>query len=57
MSPGTDVTASSYVLLTPQDDPGTRRFWAKLDTAANTVTIRLSASDVSVIAIAWLLIG
>ena len=54
---GTDVTASSYVLLTPQKDPGSRRFWAVLNATSNTVTIKTNATAASSIRIAWLLVG
>ena len=54
---GTDITTGSYVLLTPQKDPGTRRFWAVLSATANTVTIKTNAPSTSSIRIAWLLVG
>jgi len=56
ITPGTDVTAASYVLLTPQSDPGTRRFWATLDTTLDKITIHTNATSASAIKIAWLLI-
>lgn len=54
---GTDITASSYVLLTPQGDPGTHRIWATLDTTANTVTIRTNAAFAAAFRVAWLVLG
>jgi hypothetical protein len=54
---GTDVTTNSYVLFSPQGDPGTRRFWATLDTTNNTVTIHTNASSASAFKVAWLLVG
>jgi hypothetical protein len=55
-STGSDITASSYVLLSPQSDPGTRRFWATLNFTGNSVTIHTNTTSGSSIAIAWLLI-
>ena len=55
--PGTDITSSSYVLLTPQRDPGTRRFWAVLSATSNSVTIKTNDTRTYSIRIAWLLVG
>jgi hypothetical protein len=54
---GTDITASSYVLVTPQGDPGVRRFWAALDTANNTVRIHTNTTAAGAFKVAWLLVG
>jgi hypothetical protein len=54
---GTDVTTSSYVLFSPQGDPGTRRFWATLNTTSNTVTIHTNTTSASSFKVAWLLVG
>ena len=53
----THITDSSYVLLTPQKDPGTRRFWAVLSKSTQSVTIRTNTTANSSIRIAWLLVG
>ena len=55
--PGVDITNSSYVLLTPQRDPGSRRFWAVLSSSGNNLTIRTNVTRTYSIKIAWLLIG
>lgn len=57
ISTGTDITTSSYVLLSPQADPGSRRIWAKLDATNNTVTIRTNAASTAALKVAWLLVG
>ena len=56
ITPGTDVTADSFVLLTPGADIGTRRLWFTKDTTANTITIRMSSSRTSSTPISWLLL-
>ncbi|MCI0344301.1 MAG: hypothetical protein L0221_02495 [Chloroflexi bacterium] len=56
-TPGTDIASGAFVLLTPQGDPGSRRLWATIDTTANTITIRASASGASSLKIAWLALG
>ena len=57
ITPGTDVTTDSFVLLTPMVDLGGRRLWFTKDTTANTVTIRISSSSTSSLSIAWLLLS
>jgi hypothetical protein len=54
---GTDVVPGSYVLLSPQADPGARRIWVAIDTGANTVTIRTNATSTKSLRVAWLLVG
>ncbi len=56
-SPGVDVTATSFVLLTPRANIGARSVWYTVDATANTVTIRLSTARTSSTPIAWLLLG
>ena len=56
ITPGTDVTADSFVLLTPGADIGSRRLWFTKDTTANTITIRMSSSRTSATSISWLLL-
>jgi hypothetical protein len=57
ITPGTDVTTASFVLLTPMADIGTRRLWFARDTAANTIKIHMSSSRTSSTKIAWLMLG
>jgi len=54
--PDTNINDSTYVLLTPQGDPGTRRFWALLNKSTDSVTIKTNKAATSSIRIAWLLI-
>lgn len=54
---GTNIVSTSYVLLTPQGDPGTRRFWATKDTASDTITLHTNVIDASPMSVAWLLVG
>jgi hypothetical protein len=57
ITPVTDVTTDSFVLLTPMADIGTRRLWFTKDTTANTITIHLSSTSASSISISWLLLS
>lgn len=57
VSPGVDVTDSSFVLLTPMVNLGGRDLWVSLDPSADTVTIRISTQRGSVTKVAWLLLG
>jgi hypothetical protein len=54
VNPGRDLTGSTAVTLTPYGDPGTRRMWATVDTAANSVTIHLSSAVTGSLKVAWL---
>jgi hypothetical protein len=54
---GVDISASSFVLLTPASDIGSRRLWWTKDTAGNSFTIRLSSSRSSSTKVSWLLLG
>ena len=56
INPDTNINDSTYALLTPQGDPGTRRFWAVLNKANDSVTIKTNKAATSSIRIAWLLI-
>ncbi len=56
ITPGTDVTADSFVLLTPGADIGSRRLWFTKDTTKNTITIRMSSSRTSATPVSWLLL-
>jgi hypothetical protein len=44
VSPGVDVTAASFVLLTPKAKIGSRALWFTTDATADTFTIRISSS-------------
>jgi len=54
---GTDITAGSFVLLTPAVDLGTRRLWWTTDTVDNSFTIHMSSSRSTLTKVSWLLIG
>ena len=57
VSPGVNVRSSSFVLLTPKANIGSRGLWFTTNTSADTVTIHLSSSRSSATKIAWLLMG
>jgi hypothetical protein len=57
VNPGVDVTASSYVLLTPAADIGPRRLWYTLNSTADTITIHLSSPRAKATKVTWLLLG
>jgi hypothetical protein len=57
VTPGTDVTTSSYVLVTPQGDPGSRRIWATVNGTTNQIVIHANTTAASDLRLAWLLIG
>jgi hypothetical protein len=57
ITPGVDVTSSSFVLLTPKTDIGTRSLWFTTNPTTNTITIRMSSSRTRATDIAWLLVG
>jgi hypothetical protein len=48
---------SSFVLLTPMANIGSRALWFTTSTSADSITIRLSSSRSSSTKIAWLLLG
>ena len=54
---GVDVTAGSFVLLTPALDIGSRRLWWTTDTVNNRFTIHLSSSRSTKTKVSWLLLG
>jgi len=54
---GTDISSSSFVLLTPALDIGTRRLWWTKDTVDNSFTIHMSSSRSTLTKVSWLLIG
>jgi len=57
ITPGVDILSSSFILLTPRSDLGTRRLWVTTDATSNRFTIRLSSNIWSSVKIGWLLIG
>jgi hypothetical protein len=56
VTPGLNVTASSFVLLTPKANVGSRRLWYTTNTTANTFTIRISSAMSGTLAIGWLML-
>jgi len=57
VNPGVNVTSSSFVLLTPRHNIGSRGLWYVPDTTNDRFTIRLSSSRSSSTLVAWLLVG
>jgi hypothetical protein len=57
VTPGTDVTSESFLLLTAKTNIGTRSLYFTTDTTNNRFTIRMSSSRTSSTAIAWLLLS
>ena len=57
VTPGVDVNASSFLLLTPKANLGGRDLWFTTDPANDRFTIHLSSARSSATRIAWLLIG
>jgi hypothetical protein len=57
VTPGLDVTMSSFVLLTPKGSLGGRNLWYTTDATANTFTIRVSSALTVNLAVGWLLLG
>jgi hypothetical protein len=56
VTPGVDVTADSFVLLTAKANIGSRSLYFSTDATNNRITIRISSSRTSSTAIAWLLL-
>lgn len=59
VTPGLSVLASSFVLLTPKANIGSRALWFSTDTTNNRFTIKISSpySTSAGLQIAWLLVG
>jgi hypothetical protein len=57
ISPGVNVTASSFVLLTPKTNIGSRALWFTTDASGNKFSIHMSSSRSSGTNVAWLLLG
>ena len=57
VNPGVNVTAASFVLLTPKANLGGRGLWFTTNATTNRFTIRISSPKGSATQIAWLLGG
>jgi hypothetical protein len=57
ITPGVNVTSSSFVLLTPKANIGSRALWFTTDASGNKFTIHMSSSRSSGTLVAWLLLG
>jgi hypothetical protein len=57
ITPGVNVTSSSFVLLTASANIGTRALWFTTDASGNKFTIHMSSSRSSSTKVAWLLLG
>lgn len=57
INPGVNVTSSSFVLLTPKADIGTRALWFTTNTTNDRFTIRMSSARSRNTKVAWLLVG
>jgi hypothetical protein len=57
VTPGVDVTAESFVLLTPKANIGSRALWFTIDATNNQFTIRMRSARSSGTKVAWLLLG
>jgi hypothetical protein len=56
-TPGVDLVNTSFVLLTPKANIGSRALWFSTNTTADTITIHMSPSRPKRTNVAWLLIG
>lgn len=57
VTPGVNVTAGSFVLLTPKANLGGRDLWFTTNATQNKFTIRMSSPRSSGTKVAWLLLG
>jgi hypothetical protein len=57
ITPGVNVTSSSFVLLTPKVKLGGRDLWFTTNATGNRFTIHISSSRSSATKVAWLLLG
>jgi len=57
LTPGVDINPSSFVLLTPKANIGTRALWFTTDGPNERFTIRMSPSRSVPTKVAWLLVG
>jgi hypothetical protein len=57
VTPGVDVSSTSFVLLTPMANLGARSLWFTLDAANDKFVIRISSSRASATKVSWLLLN
>jgi hypothetical protein len=57
VAPNVNVTTSTFVLLTPKANIGSRGLWFSTNASADSFTIRMSSSRSSNTKVAWLLLG
>jgi hypothetical protein len=57
IDPGVNVTSSSFVLLTPKTNIGSRSLWFTTNTSNDRFTIHISSTRASTTRVAWLLLG
>jgi hypothetical protein len=57
VTPGVNVTSSSFVLLTPMSNIGTRGLWVTTDAANDQFKIHISSSRSASTKVGWLLLG
>lgn len=57
VDPGVNVTTSSFVLLTPRANIGSRALWFTTNASTNRFTIRMSSTRSIGTKVAWLLLG
>jgi hypothetical protein len=55
--PGLNITSTSFVLLTPMSNIGTRSLWVTIDASANTFQINITTSRSASTKVGWLLLG
>jgi hypothetical protein len=54
ISPGVDINARTFVLLTPMTNIGSRSLWLTKSATADTFTIRMSPARSTGTKVAWL---
>jgi hypothetical protein len=57
VTPNVNVTSSSFVLLTPKTNIGSRALWFTTNSSDNTFRIHMSSTRSSSTRVAWLLLG
>jgi len=57
ISPGVKLNSSSFVLLTPKANMGSRSLWFTTNPGANTFRIRMNSARSTATGVAWLLMG
>jgi hypothetical protein len=56
ITPGVNVTSSSFVLLTPMSNIGARSLYATIDAANDRITAHLSSTRTAGTKVGWLLL-